>query len=444
MKRSVWRWLVALMFLLAGCRTAARTEPTPTPVPTAVILPKPTYRVARGTVVDSLTFRARAVPARQVELAFKTVGRVKAVSRSGTVVKAGDLLAELDVDTLIYARQAAVERLEMAEAKLASAIRNNERAIARAEIDVAKRQIALDAARAQDPEPRRRQAEAELAKAQLTLERAQRDYDQVAWRSDVGMTPQAAALQAATIDVQRAQAAYDQALQSIQAYRFQIATLEKELEAARQELEWLRQGPDPLLTLEVTQARRALERVDQQIADARIVAPFDGEVEGVLVEVGKTVDPTSTILILSDPTQVEASAILQSTDLARLAEGMPATLESTTAAGRILTGTVRALPRPHGRGASAQGNDMTVRIAFGAPPEDIKPGDLLNTTITIERRENVLYLPPSAVRLYGERRFVVVVEGSAQRRVDVEIGLVGNDRVEILSGVEEGQEVLAP
>ncbi|MCC7352846.1 MAG: hypothetical protein IT330_03740 [Anaerolineae bacterium] len=135
---------------------------------------------------------------------------------------------------------------------------------------------------------------------------------------------------------------------------------------------------------------------------------------------------------------------MNSADLARLAEGMPAALESAAAAGRTLTGTVRVLPRPYGRGASAQGNDMTVRISFGTPPQEIKPGDLLNATITIERREDVLYLPPSAVRLYGERRFVVVVEGSAQRRVDVEIGLVSSDRVEIVGGVVEGQEVLAP
>jgi macrolide-specific efflux system membrane fusion protein len=39
---------------------------------------------------------------------------------------------------------------------------------------------------------------------------------------------------------------------------------------------------------------------------------------------------------------------------------------------------------------------------------------------------------------------VVIQEGEAQRRVDVKVGITGEDRVEILEGLKEGQVVVAP
>jgi len=47
-------------------------------------------------------------------------------------------------------------------------------------------------------------AKVNLDKATLNLQKAQSDYDKVAWRSDVGMTSQATALQTATLDYQSA------------------------------------------------------------------------------------------------------------------------------------------------------------------------------------------------------------------------------------------------
>jgi HlyD family secretion protein len=48
------------------------------------------------------------------------------------------------------------------------------------------------------------------------------------------------------------------------------------------------------------------------------------------------------------------------------------------------------------------------------------------------------------VRDFGGRRFVVIDEGGQQRRVDVTVGIQSPDRIEILTGLEEGQVVLAP
>jgi multidrug efflux pump subunit AcrA (membrane-fusion protein) len=69
-------------------------------------------------------------------------------------------------------------------------------------------------------------------------------------------------------------------------------------------------------------------------------------------------------------------------------------------------------------------------------------GDLVRATAVLESREDVLWLPPQAVREFEGRKFVIVQDGDAQRRVDVKTGIVGEDRVEILEGLTEGQVVL--
>ncbi|HEX9019266.1 MAG TPA: hypothetical protein VF806_08760, partial [Anaerolineaceae bacterium] len=58
---------------------------------------------------------------------------------------------------------------------------------------------------------------------------------------------------------------------------------------------------------------------------------------------------------------------------------------------------------------------------------------------------NVLWLPPQAIRTFEGRNFVVVKNETGQSaRTDVKIGIKNDDRVEIVSGVKEGQEVVAP
>jgi multidrug efflux pump subunit AcrA (membrane-fusion protein) len=56
----------------------------------------------------------------------------------------------------------------------------------------------------------------------------------------------------------------------------------------------------------------------------------------------------------------------------------------------------------------------------------------------------VLWLPPQAIRRFDGRTFAVVQDGQAQRRVDIELGLEGDDRVEIVSGLTAGEIVVAP
>ena len=63
-------------------------------------------------------------------------------------------------------------------------------------------------------------------------------------------------------------------------------------------------------------------------------------------------------------------------------------------------------------------------------------------TVVLEARQEILWLPPQAIRTFEGRRFVVLQDEDAQRRVDVKVGIQGEDRVEIEEGLSEGDVVL--
>jgi hypothetical protein len=77
--------------------------------------------------------------------------------------------------------------------------------------------------------------------------------------------------------------------------------------------------------------------------------------------------------------------------------------------------------------------DQTTRIA--ASLEEVAQGQLI---------ENTLWLPPQAIRTFQNRTFVVLQTPDGQAVADVTLGLQTDDRVEVLSGVNEGHIVIAP
>ncbi len=441
-------WLLTLVLLLTACVPGATPvpPPTPTPLPTPVVPEKPTYTVQRGDVVETLTFTGRVSPVEEAELYFRTDGRVLRVHVArGDTVQSGDLLAELDVAALHRQLAQAQLALEAARTDLESAQAQRAYELARAQLYLELEQIALRKLKAYDPNLDVAVAQAELDRATVELQQAQAAYDAVKELPDIAMRPEAQALQQATLAYARAKAAYDRAVRQAAQHAYDIQSQQKRVALAQLEVERLQKGVDPRLEQAVTRAELDLADLQAQITDTLILAPFDGRVMAVSIAAGDAVEAFKPVLVIADPAELEVTAELSAEEMGRLSEGQAATLIPLEYPGQEISGAIRSLPYPYGSGGSAmglEGADRTTHLTVDFGDLAVEPGDLVRVTVVLERKENVLWLPPAAIRTFEGRKFVIVQEGAGRRRVDVTLGIESEDRVEIVSGLEEGDVVV--
>jgi multidrug efflux pump subunit AcrA (membrane-fusion protein) len=147
--------------------------------------------------------------------------------------------------------------------------------------------------------------------------------------------------------------------------------------------------------------------------------------------------------LIADPNQLEVSATLTSARFQELVEGMAAAIVFPGPPEGLFPATIRQLPFT---GTGANPAEGEVRVSFDNPEDaaGFELGDRVTVRIVVDSHSNVLWLPPAAIRDFNGRKFVVVQDGDFQRRVDIALGLVGAERVEVTAGVVEGEIVVGP
>ena len=190
----------------------------------------------------------------------------------------------------------------------------------------------------------------------------------------------------------------------------------------------------------------ATDELDAQVAQARVFSPVDGTIIAA-VNVGRNVTPTTPAFVLGDPNKLEVVAELDASkgdkEVKEMFEGMPVVVTLDAKTDVKLTGSIRQLPSPYGTGES---DDRSVHIVLDSRPSAsiYQTGDKVTVIVQLASKQDVLWLPPDAIRSAGGRTFVIVHSDSGPKRVDIELGLQNRDMVEIISGLTEGQVVVGP
>ncbi len=496
-----------LLGLLTGCGTGgspsvAASEATPTPLPTPIIPETPTYIVEAGTVIQTLEFTGRASPVLEQELFFETSGNVGEVFVArGDWAEAGDVLAELDIADLekqLAQKQLSLQTLqlkqEQARIEAGQAITTALRSVESAQeaLATARSGSANDLAAARAAVT---SAETSLANARLNLtvvqksdtvgkDVRQREYEAAWWETFYGeclkkyeggeITRERLDLEyqnllTAKDNLEKARAQAQLAISQAEA---QIAQAEESLRSAQAKVGELQSGSsqaaaeetleqaelncadavaaaDPnsydmtLAALEMQQAQLDIQDLQDQIASAQLVAPFAGQVLSLNVEPGDAAQAYTAVGVLADPNALEITAELGSEELSQMAVNQAAVINLRNRPGETFDGTVRQLPYPYGGTTVDTGDDDTaVHVAIDGAV-DMTLGELATVTIVLQEKQDVLWLPPAAIRSYQGRDFCVVqLSDGSQKRVDVLLGITTDERVEIEAGLEEGQIVV--
>ena len=203
---------------------------------------------------------------------------------------------------------------------------------------------------------------------------------------------------------------------------------------------------ETLQSLGIAPDSTIVDELEAQVAQARAFAPADGTIIAA-VNVGRNVTATTPAFVLGDPQELEVIAELDASkgdaEVREMFEGMPVTMTLDANPDVKLTGTIRQLPSPYGTGPS---DERAIHVVLDSAPSasTYQSGDKVTVNVQLASREGVLWLPPDAIRSVGGRTFVIINSESGPKRVDIEIGLQTRDRVEIVSGLTEGQVVLGP
>jgi hypothetical protein len=189
----------------------------------------------------------------------------------------------------------------------------------------------------------------------------------------------------------------------------------------------------------------SIQDLDDQIAAAQLVAPFDGELLTMNIAVGSNVTEFRPVALYADVSELEIGSLVQSFKLELLAEGMLVIVEPASQPGVEIPGVIRRMPYM-GQGEKPESDDQLVRVTLSIPPQEasLSLDDQVEVTVVVAERQDVIWLPAQAIRTFQNNAFVVVRENDVERRSDVIMGIAGGNRVEIISGLEVGQVVVGP
>jgi HlyD family secretion protein len=247
----------------------------------------------------------------------------------------------------------------------------------------------------------------------------------------------------------------------------------------------------------VSQARANLTRVADVLQKTTYSAPYDGVVTNLPVREGESVvigiqnALGSTLLTLADMSVITAEVKVDETDIVNVHLGQPADVTIDAIPNKVFHGTVseigdNAIVRSTGVAtsqqatASEEAKDFKVVVTVNDPPQDLRPGLSTTAKITTAARSNVLVVPIQALSVRSKAQLeqeksapgsvhaaapapkdvaskdksnsnkdqkqdvpgVFVVRNKKAAFVPVTTGIAGTSDIEVLSGLNEGDEVI--
>ncbi len=231
--------------------------------------------------------------------------------------------------------------------------------------------------------------------------------------------------------------------------RSALNTAKNTLSQATRDLELTKAGTDPY---KVKAQASAVNQAEASVASAlsglqktMIVAPFAGTISDVSVTVGETVSSGKSVISMLAVDAFEIEAKVPEIDIVKVNVG--AEVEVTLDAygkGVVFPATVtRVNPTATVEGSVPM---YKVIITFTGNDKRIKSGMTANVRIITENKPQAIVLPARFVEVEDNSNGIVLVrEGKEESEREVTLGIRGQDGlVEILSGVEVGDVVVAP
>lgn len=208
--------------------------------------------------------------------------------------------------------------------------------------------------------------------------------------------------------------------------------LEARVEALKKQNEQKRQSLNDTLEFD----RRKLAELRKEYAQSTVVAEFDGKVSEIEEKLeGSTSNIEKCIMKIVD----NSEGFFETKDQ----EQSKYFTEGETVPMRIITGSGKGDYELIPDAMNEWGETQKFRIFSGDNAEELEAGVKGEIVFPVEKKENVLCLPKECIYKAGSDSYVYVLDDEGMRQVKwIETGLEGDEKVEIKSGLEDGEKVI--
>jgi len=223
---------------------------------------------------------------------------------------------------------------------------------------------------------------------------------------------------------------------------------QSEWDAAQAVLRRLRQEWETqraIAAARLQEAEAKLKQDEIRLSYTRIYAPIDGIVTEVAGQQGETIVTglqTANLVVIMDPLRLEMQIYVDETDIGRVRRGQAVEYSVDTYPDRIFLGTIGDIYHQ----PVIRDNIVYYLAIVKIVPEDaavLRPEMTTYCRIVLTEKADVVSVPNSAVKFEAGKQVVYVVgeREKTPKKVTVAVGIRGENRTEILSGVSEGQMV---
>jgi macrolide-specific efflux system membrane fusion protein len=208
------------------------------------------------------------------------------------------------------------------------------------------------------------------------------------------------------------------------------------------------------LDAQIAQAELTVDSAELDLARTQIVAPADGTVVALLVEEGQTVNANSTTPTIAKIANLDTMVIkaeISEADVVKVTPGQKVYFTILGEPDRRIEATLREIepaPTSIAEETNSSGNAVYYNGLFDVPNPDhrLRISMTASVTIVLAEARNVLTLPASLVtRKAPDGSTMVPVYDPATEEIRptrIEVGLNNNISAEIVSGLEEGDQVV--
>lgn len=238
---------------------------------------------------------------------------------------------------------------------------------------------------------------------------------------------------------------------SIENYKDAITSSSRDIAQKTESLKKLRDGADEL---DIRNQELAVRQKEYAYEDYFIRAQFDGVIAKINIKQSDSVSGGESVATLITKRKI-ANISLNEIDAAKIKVGQKTTLTFDAIEGLSITGKVTQVDLV---GNVTQGVvTYNVEIGFDTQDDRIKPGMSLSASIITDVKQDTLIAPNSSLKSQGNANYIEVFDQkfpqdeasqgitspTAPRRQPVEVGMSNDTSTEIISGLNEGDQIVS-